>query len=450
MKENTGTHGDNRLNEMQIDAVGEIMNISMGSAATALSSMLDKQVLITTPEVRIADVESLDYSFLEPAMLVTITYEKGITGSNMMVFRQSDMQCILNTLMGIDEPPDDNYEFDEMGISAASEVMNQMMGASSTALSEFLGRRIYISIPTAVLMDEENTVEKAINMESGKEVVVILFDLTITDVMESQFIYIMEIDLAKMLVSQFMNDDDDDDDDANTVGINGDADVYLRGEQSSRSSSHAGGIQDTQPPYQQTPTNPPTPPYGYDYLSAPPANWWPMSPQPFGSPPYAAPPGYQYPYGYVPPNMHPHQQFDYPNGQGERQQMAGSAESSVLKNNVNVQNVQFPEFENSKPMFSAPLTTGNMDLLMNVPLSVSIEIGRTKKKIRDIMEFSQGTIIELEKQAGAPVDIIVNGQLMARGDVVVIDDNFAVRVTEIVGTKELISSLEEDSRDDDK
>ena len=198
-------------------------------------------------------------------MLVTITYEKGITGSNMMVFRQSDMQCILNTLMGIDEPPDDNYEFDEMGISAASEVMNQMMGASSTALSEFLGRRIYISIPTAVLMDEENTVEKAINMESGKEVVVILFDLTITDVMESQFIYIMEIDLAKMLVSQFMNDDDDDDDDANTVGINGDADVYLRGEQSSRSSSHAGGIQDTQPPYQQTPTNPPTPPYGYDY-----------------------------------------------------------------------------------------------------------------------------------------------------------------------------------------
>lgn len=130
--------------------------------------------------------------------------------------------------------------------------------------------------------------------------------------------------------------------------------------------------------------------------------------------------------------------------------MAGSAESSVLKNNVNVQNVQFPEFENSKPMFSAPLTTGNMDLLMNVPLSVSIEIGRTKKKIRDIMEFSQGTIIELEKQAGAPVDIIVNGQLMARGDVVVIDDNFAVRVTEIVGTKELISSLEEDSRDDDK
>lgn len=148
--------------------------------------------------------------------------------------------------------------------------------------------------------------------------------------------------------------------------------------------------------------------------------------------------------------MHPHQQFDYPNGQGERQQMAGSAESSVLKNNVNVQNVQFPEFENSKPMFSAPLTIGNMDLLMNVPLSVSIEIGRTKKKIRDIMEFSQGTIIELEKQAGAPVDIIVNGQLMARGDVVVIDDNFAVRVTEIVGTKELISSLEEDSRDDDK
>lgn len=118
-------------------------------------------------------------------------------------------------------------------------------------------------------------------------------------------------------------------------------------------------------------------------------------------------------------------------------------QQNVLKQGVNVQNAQFPNFtDQSGHVLNAPLSGQNMELIMNVPLNVSVEIGKTKRKIKDIMEFSQGTVIELEKQAGAPVDIVVNGQLIARGDVVVIDDNFGVRVTEIVGTKELIDSLE--------
>lgn len=108
-----------------------------------------------------------------------------------------------------------------------------------------------------------------------------------------------------------------------------------------------------------------------------------------------------------------------------------------------MQTPQFPRF-NASPtgVFAAPVNGTNLDLIMNVPLAVSIEIGKTKKKIREIMDFTQGTVIELEKQAGAPVDIVVNGQLIARGDVVVIDDNFGVRVTEIIGTKDLVSTLE--------
>ena len=78
---------------------------------------------------------------------------------------------------------------------------------------------------------------------------------------------------------------------------------------------------------------------------------------------------------------------------------------------------------------------------MNVNLDVSVEIGRTKRKIKEITEFGQGTVIELEKQAGAPVDIVVNGQLLAHGDVVVIGDNFGVRITEIVGVQNLVDSL---------
>jgi flagellar motor switch protein FliN/FliY len=141
------------------------------------------------------------------------------------------------------------------------------------------------------------------------------------------------------------------------------------------------------------------------------------------------------PYAYSYPPMMPPQNASSPAGQ----------QSNVIKQTqaVHVQSAQFPNFTNqAMPGFSAPINNANMGLMMNVPLSVTVEIGKTKRKIRDIMEFSQGTVIELEKQAGAPVDIVVNGQLIARGDVVVIDDNFGVRVTEIVGTKELMDAID--------
>lgn len=130
-------------------------------------------------------------------------------------------------------------------------------------------------------------------------------------------------------------------------------------------------------------------------------------------------PPYPYPsYGYAPPEP----------------------SQNVIRQPVNVQPAVFPDFSAQVSTTYDP-SQGNIGLLMNVPLNVSVEIGSTKRKIKDIMEFGQGTVIELDKQAGAPVDIVVNGQLIARGDVVVIDDNFAVRVTEILGTKELMETL---------
>lgn len=151
-----------------------------------------------------------------------------------------------------------------------------------------------------------------------------------------------------------------------------------------------------------------------------------------GMPPYG--------YGYPPYPMYPpYGAYPMPGGQG------GDQPGIIKQSDVNVQRAQFPNFGGAQPAFAAPLTSGNMDLLMNVPLSVSVEIGKTKRKIKDIIDFNQGTVIELEKQAGAPVDIVVNGQLIARGDVVVINDNFAVRITEILGTKELIDTLEQNA-----
>lgn len=391
------------LSPLEKDAIGEVMNISMGSAATAVSQMLDKQVEITTPVVDIQRMGDIKYENYEPALLVKIVYTSGITGANVMVFRQHDMQVILNTLMGIPDPPSDDFVFDELSISAACEVMNQMMGSSATALAEFLGKTIDISPPTAVVMKSPDTFREAMELPGDTEVATITFRLTIKDMLESEFVSVMTTDLVKEIISQFIGSD--------------------------------GGVQ--QPAAQQpAPVAAPPPPAPVAAVPQPHA----AAPQPQAPPPqvpyaavppqgYAAPPdAYAAPPGYPPPV---YQQPVYP----------PPAYPQPPLQTVDARPVEFPEFPYSGYVEGVPVMGNNMDLIMNVPLDVSIEIGTTRRKIRDIMNFTSGTVVELDKQAGAPVDIVVNGQLIAHGDVVVIDDNFGVRITEIVGTKELISSL---------
>ncbi len=354
------------LTEMQLSAIGEVMNISMGSAATAISTMLDRQVNITTPTVDIIKMGDANYKGLEPAMLIKIVYTTGINGSNVMAFKQSDMQLILNQLMGIEAEPDDNFEFDELSISAACEVMNQMMGASATALSNFLNRSVDISPPTAQLMDEDNTVMSLLGIEPEETIITVLFSLEIVGITKSEFMSVLTVDLAKEIVSNFLGEDD-------------------------------------------TPTQQPAP----EPAPAPapvPAPAPAPAPTPAPAPPPVASAPAPMPVMVAPPPPPPQ----------------------------NVKPVEFPTFDVPQVV---EVPSGNMNLLMNVPLTISVEIGKTKRKIKDIMEFTQGTVLELEKQAGAPVDIVVNGQLMAKGDVVVIDDNFGVRITEIVNVKDVVNNL---------
>lgn len=185
------------LSPMEIDAIGEVLNISMGSAATAVSSMLDKQVVITTPNVEVASLGSIDSGRLEPAVLVKITYTEGITGSNVMIYRQRDIQMILNGLMGIDEPPAEDFVFDELSMSAACEVMNQMMGASATALADFLGIPVNISTPEATIMDEQHTFIDAVGLPPEEEIVSILFNLSIKDTMNTEFVVSFPLNLPR-------------------------------------------------------------------------------------------------------------------------------------------------------------------------------------------------------------------------------------------------------------
>ncbi|MCI8622832.1 MAG: flagellar motor switch phosphatase FliY [Provencibacterium sp.] len=413
------------LSNDEIDAIGEILNISMGSAATAISTLLDKQVNITIPKVMQQKFANVNYLSLEPAMIVKIKYVEGISGSNVMVFRQRDMQVILNLLMGNEEEPEGPIEFDELSMSAACEVMNQMMGSSATALSEFLGKKIDISTPEATILDETNTFEAAMEVDAEESIVSVSFNIEIVGVMTSEFISVMKQDLARMIVAQAMGDQGTEEEEAPAAPA-------PMVPPPAPSAPAAAPQPPSQPAAMGMPAQPAMPPQAAAPSPAMPAQP-PQMPAPGMMPAEGMP---AYPYGYPPYPMYPYGGYPMPG------QPSAPGQPGVLKQpDVNVQNAKFPNFGGPQPVLAAPASNGNMELLMNVPLSVSVEIGKTKRKIRDIIDFNQGAVIELEKQAGAPVDIVVNGQLIARGDVVVINDNFGVRITEIIGTKDLIDSL---------
>lgn len=371
----------------EIDAVGEILNISMGSAATAVSELLNAKTWITTPQVKVVKVGELNYDNLEPAICVKIVYVEGITGLNMMVLKQNDVQLILNQLLGNPLVIDPNFKFDELNISAVSEIMNQMMGASATALSDLLGMKVDISVPMPYII-EKTKFGDLCEMPLDSTVVAVTFKITVDGVMESEFMSVLSLELAKTLSGKMME-------------------KFSASEEAEAPAAETKAAEAPAPaPAAQPAPAPAAQPAAAPVQSAPDPNMM------YQQPPQGYPqPGYGYPnqyaaYGAYPPPVPP----------------------------VNIQNAQLHQFDAMD--FGIPADQkDNLKLLMGVPLEISVEIGTAKRKVKDILEFTQGTIIELERQAGAPVDVVVNGNLIARGDVVVIDDNFAVRITEIVKSK---------------
>ncbi len=397
------------ISDMEKDALGEIMNISMGSAATAASELLNAKVWITTPMVEVDQLSNIHTEKLEPAVCVKIEYVKGISGSNLMVWRQDDVQLILNQLMGMPLVVTPDFEFDELNVSAVSEVMNQMMGSSATALSDFLGVSVDISTPTPYIMDKISLAELQ-DFDPEETVVAINFDLTIDGVIQSEFKSVMSVALAKEIAGKVLGD---------TMTPAEPAPAPAPAAEPAPAAQPAAPAQMAQPQMQQPMTQPqmqqpmaqpqmPQQPMAQPQMQMPQMQMPQMQmpdQQGYGYPPY----GYGYPpYGYAPQPM-------------------------------NIQNAQLHSFEAADLNLTGS-QKDNLQLLMDVPLQVSVEIGTARRKVKDILEFTQGTIIELERQAGAPVDIIVNGNLIAKGDVVVIDDNFAVRITEIIKSK-LIDTL---------
>ena len=449
---------------VEMDAIGEIENITMGSAATAVSNFLNAKVWITTPRVKVVKAKDLSYKELEPFIYVKIEYVLGVSGSSIMVLKQSDVQLILNQLMGLPLVVTDDFQFDEMNISAVCEVMNQMMGASATALSELIATPIDISTPEAkVSGDDEGTAYYPTD-NPDDPVVQISFNLTIDGVIQSEFISVLDIELAKTMASKMMTNFSEPVEEAVAVEptpapapapadsgsgkmlTQEEIEALLNGGGSTPAPppppdpSPMGGMLTQEeieaeiarmrgdpvpaptPAPAPAPTPAPAPVPAPAPTPAPAPAPQPVPQQPIQQQPmmYGAPPMYQQPY--------PQQPYGYPPPQAMAQ-----------PSSVKIQNAQLHPFETFSSNTLSTDQSDNLKLLMGVPLDVTVEIGSAKRKVKDILDFTQGTIIELERQAGAPVDIIVNGHLIAKGDVVVIEDNFAVRITEIIKSKFLES-----------
>lgn len=462
--------------EAEKDAIGEIMNITMGSAATAVSNMLSAKVWITTPTVTIEKAKDLIYPELEPSIHVKIKYIQGVSGENVLVLKQDDVQLILDQLMGLPLEVTDDFEFDEMNISAVCEVMNQMMGASATALSELISTPIDISTPQAEVSKDSVGVNPY-GIPPEDNVCVVRFKLTIDNVINSEFISVMTIELAKEMAQKMIAaysgggaEEKKEEEEPSSNLSQDEIQALLSGAGSS------GTAEEPAQPAQQT--APQGGALSQDEINAllNGVNAQTSQPSPQPAPQPAPQQTAQTAYNQqaqnmqgVPPQMNgmPQQNMAQPNisNQAGVSQQAGMPQQGTIPqmnmqpgampyggyygmpygyppmqpvqkgSAVNVQAVQLQSFEDYTNKDLNADQNDNLKLLMGVPLDVTVELGSTRKKVKEILDFTQGTIIELERQAGSPVDIIVNGHLIAKGDVVVIDDNFAVRITEIIKSK---------------
>lgn len=416
--------GGDLFSPMEIDTIGEIMNISMGSAATAASTLLDNKVLITTPVVKAVTLESFEIGQLAPAIAVEIRYVEGISGSNILILKKEDVRTILSQMMMTEIPED--FEIDEMAESAICELMNQMMGSSATVLSCFLGRTINISTPETVRIEQLEQFKRE-HFGSNPFILTISFDLTIADIMESTFMCAMQVDLAKEIIN---------------VSMNFDTEPEPEPAPAAAPPPPPPMPQAPPPPMPQAPPPPPpvqqAPPPPMTQAPIPMMDPMQQSQYQQAPPPQAMPPQYAAPYPAMqqapPPYYNPYPQPPYqaPPGYGYPPPQSGEAP-------IVVKDFSYNDFSSGGSLGRDAPT--NLDLVMGVPVMVTVELGRTKRKIKEILEFGTGTIVELDKQAGSQVDVIVNGQLIARGDVVVVDDNFSIRITEILKSRDSLGML---------
>ena len=348
---------DDMLSDIEKDAIGEIGNISMGTSATTLSTLLNKKVSITTPHVYVTTPQDMAADHPLPFVAVDVSWQIGLEGSNLMLLNSDDVKLIADLMMGKTENFDTTREITEIDLSAVSEAMNQMMGSTSTSLSEMFHKKVDISPPKSMEVTFEEGCEILEVLKSKEPIICISFRMVVEDLIDSNFVQLIPISFGKEMVSYLMGS--------------------AAEEEKSINNSVQSGTEDVPPPH----STPPTPSYSErkEEVSHSPSQQ-------------------------IPPQSRPQQQEP-----------------------VVVRQPQFSSFDAS----AQNQRVETIDLVGDIPVELTVELGRASKKIGEILEFSQGTVIELNRLVGESLDIFANGKYIAKGEVVVIDDNFGIRVTDI-------------------
>ena len=361
---------EERLSPEEGDALGEIANISMGTAATTLSVLLNNRVEITTPALSYVTVDDLKERNQAPCVFVYIAYRTGLEGRNVLVLKERDVKIITDLMMGGDGTNTD-VELSDLHLSAISEAMNQMMGSSATSMSTMINEMVDISPPTSIRVDfdDDAGLQDVLADMIGNLYAQVSFKMVIGDLIDSEIIQLYPIPFARMVYERFKD--------------------TMQGEEAESAPQPAATPQPqaSQPATQAAPQ--------------PAAAQAAPQPQPAMQQPMM---GMQQPMGGMP--------------------MYG------MPQDLSIQPAQFQSFMPVQNLDG--IAPENIDLIMDVPLEVTVELGRTSKSIKEILDFSPGTIIELDKLAGEPIDVLVNGKFVAKGEVVVIEENFGIRVTEII------------------
>ena len=352
----------NLLSDVEIDALGEIGNISMGSAATTMSVLLSRRVEITTPRVSIGQLEEMRKEYPMPYIIVEVRFTEGINGTNLLAMKEKDAAIIADLMMGNDgsNPPED---MSELYMSAVAEAMNQMMGATATSLSSIFKNRVDLAPPKVRLIDLAGNDNITDSVKDGESLARIAFRMVVEGLIDSEIMLILPLGVARDMVDGLL---------------------------------HSSAPAPTPAPQPAKPAAAPQP----APMAAASAATQPM---------YVTPPPQQR----APATM-------------------------AMDQNVLVQPAQFAPLKQTM----LNVSDSNIGMIMDVPLQVTVELGRTRKLIREILELAPGSVLELDKLAGEPVDILVNGKIVAKGEVVVIDENFGVRITGIVSMQERASTLQ--------
>lgn len=352
------------LSEVERDAIGEIGNISMGTSATTLSTLLNKKVSITTPNVYVTTPQEMAADHPLPFVAVDVSWQIGLQGSNLMLLNSDDVKIIADLMMGKTDGFDTTREITEIDLSAVSEAMNQMMGSTSTSLSEMFHKKVDISPPSSMEVTFEEGCEILEVLKSKEPIICISFRMVVEDLIDSNFVQLIPVSFGKEMVSYLIGAAVPEENEMSSV-------ASLKEKQNTQSSNFS----DTSSTIAAT-------------------------------------------------------QMNHTKSQTEssyQQTQSTSAHSRPLQEPVVVRQPEFSTFDES----SQVQRIETIDLVGDIPVELTVELGRASKKIGEILGFTQGTVIELNRLVGESLDIFANGKYIAKGEVVVIDDNFGIRVTDI-------------------